>query len=193
MSRYSSRILRSIPCIYLSPLPGTLLPPTRYSLLLLFHSNGEDLQSLYPLATSIQSVLPVAILCPEYPGYSLYPGSPDEDTILTDALGICTFILEELSIPLDKVLILGRSIGCGPAVHIGSLYKTGGILLISPFSSVRAVVKDKFGSIVSKCVKERFDNLSKAPKVNCPVKIVHGMLDKVVLPAHSQALASILR
>ena len=66
----------------------------------------------------------------------------------------------------ENVIILGRSIGSGIAVELATRYhKLRSLVLISPFTSLRGVVKEYAGNYFSKVIKERFRNLEKIPKV----------------------------
>jgi hypothetical protein len=64
-------------------------------------------------------------------------------------------------------LILGRSIGSGPAIHASSKFSLigkrhlAGLVLVSPFLSICELIKDKYGYIASMLVKERFINYKK--------------------------------
>lgn len=69
--------------------------------------------------------------------------------------------------------------GSGPACHLASIFDIGALLLISPLSSVKNVVKSK-STFVSWFVKERFPNIKKIVSIKCPCFIVHGKLDKVI-------------
>lgn len=60
---------------------------------------------------------------------------------------------------LSDITIMGRSIGSGPAVYLASLYKIESLILISPFLSIKDAVKDLYGEVCSKLIKQRFNNL----------------------------------
>ena len=47
----------------------------------------------------------------------------------------------------------------GPATYISSKYKLGGLVLLSPFTSIRDVVKDTIGWFTEYLIKPRFNNL----------------------------------
>jgi len=72
----------------------------------------------------------------EYPGYGIYKGSPNNIQIQKDAEAVYNFLVKDRSIPKSQILIFGRSIGSGPATWLASKYKIGGLVLISPFTSM---------------------------------------------------------
>ena len=62
--------------------------------------------------------------------------------------------------------------------------------MISPFTSISDVIKDKFGSIVSLLVNQRFSNIEKIGKVRSRIHIVHGAKDELVPASHAEKLMS---
>lgn len=85
------------------------------------------------------------------------------------------------------ILIFGRSMGSGPAVHISSHFNPGALILMSPYTSIKDVVKNKVG-FLSFLVAEHFDNLKYMSEVKCPTFIVHGQKDTLIPYCHSQQL-----
>jgi hypothetical protein len=59
----------------------------------------------------------------EYPGYSIYPGKPSEQKIFSDADTVIQFLTVVLDVPLKNIILMGRSLGSGPATYIASKYK----------------------------------------------------------------------
>lgn len=126
----------------------------------------------------------------EYCGYGLYGGKASEETILSDSEGLMEFIRDEMRIDIGSLILIGRSIGSGPAVHLASKFRVFGLFLISPFLSIRSVVTDKLGSLLSHLVKERFNNQEKMSSASCWITLIHGLKDDIVLPYHSERLHS---
>lgn len=129
------------------------------------------------------------ILAVEYPGYGVYKSfEPSEELVLRDSERILQFAVETLHVPLDKILILGRSIGSGPATHLAARNRIAALMLISPFTSLKAVVKDLIGSWAQGIVKDRFNNLAQMKDLKCPLMLIHGESDTFIPHSHSQAL-----
>jgi len=82
----------------------------------------------------------------------------------------------------------GRSIGSGPAVHLAHLHPVGGLVLVSAFTSIKAVVRGVAGSLGEALVRQRFDNLAKMQAVACPVLLIHGDEDELVPVDHARQL-----
>jgi hypothetical protein len=58
----------------------------------------------------------------------------------------------------SDIILLGRSIGSGPATEMASLYNPSALILISAFTSLQEVIIDQIGYSIAKIVKDRFNN-----------------------------------
>lgn len=77
-------------------------------------------------------------------------------------------------------MVFGRSIGSGPATYLSAKYRVGCLVLMSPFTSLQAVIRDYVGAWASKLVRERFDNLKNIAQVQSPIFILHGKRDEII-------------
>jgi len=114
--------------------------------------------------------------------------SSSEGGILQDAERIFTHLTQELHIPSEKIIVSGRSIGSGPAVHVAAGKQVAALILISPFTSLREAAASLVGSMAKLFVKDRFHNLEKISKVTSPALIIHGKADEIVPYTHSEQL-----
>ena len=64
----------------------------------------------------------VHVIAPEYPGYGVYEGKSSEASIISDAEDLMRFVKGELNWPEVDIIVIGRSIGSGPAIHLASTY-----------------------------------------------------------------------
>lgn len=128
------------------------------------------------------------MLIVEYPGYSLYQGESSEEAVLEDTDHVWLFVTRVLNFHPKEVFVIGRSIGSGPSVHLCHNYECGGMTLISPFTSLKDAANHNFGMIGSSLIKQRFDNLSKMPKLQCPALMIHGKDDLLIPFQQSHAL-----
>ena len=173
-----------IPTLYLPFIPTTTKPSytSRYcsSLLILFHSNGEDLISSRIFANKLRIQLQINVLIVEYPGYSLYNATKNCETVLEDTLIVYDYILTNIpNVNVSNIYIIGRSIGTAPAIYLSSKRKVGMLFLISPFTSIKAVAGNMFG-FLKLFVSERFVNGNYIQDVKCPVLFIHGYKDKMI-------------
>jgi len=128
-------------------------------------------------------------LAVEYPGYSLNKyTTASEDSILKDAERVINFLVSDLLIPLSKIILLGRSIGCGPATYIATRFCVKGLILISPFASLEKLMGDLLGVWGKTLVKNRFDNQQRVKDIKCPLLLLHGQSDNLIPSSHSALL-----
>ena len=173
-----------IPTLYLPFIPTTTKPSyvshCSSSLLILFHSNGEDLISSRIFANKLRIQLRINVLIVEYPGYSLYNASKNCETVLEDTLILYDYIITNISnVNVSNIYIIGRSIGTAPAIYLSSKRKVGMLFLISPFTSIKAVAGNMFG-FLKLFVSERFVNGTYIQDVKCPVLFIHGYKDTMI-------------
>ena len=58
---------------------------------------------------------------------------------------VFSFITDDLHWEPKDIILFGRSIGTGPACHLAAKKKPGALLLMSAYTSIRAVVKSLVG------------------------------------------------
>lgn len=163
--------------------------------LLYCHGNGEDLGMVHEHLELLSTSLCVNIVACEYPGYGLYQTRfPSEGSVNDTVLTIYEYMVERMHIPSSKIVIVGRSIGTGPATQLSTLKKTKGLVLISPFLSIREMAKEKISEgLVSLC-QNRFPNDENILKTECgTVLFIHGEKDRVVSAKHSRSLFNLCK
>lgn len=74
-----------------------------------------------------------------------------------------------------NLVIMGRSIGTGPATEMASIYHPSALILVSAFTSLRDIIYDQIGRGVSYLVKDRFNNRYFIENIiKCPIFFIHG-------------------
>jgi pimeloyl-ACP methyl ester carboxylesterase len=80
--------------------------------------------------------LKINILAVEYAGYGMDSNAskPGPSMIKNDAEDVYKFLSENLSFSHENIVVVGRSIGSGPACHLAAKLSTVRcIVLVSPF------------------------------------------------------------
>jgi len=170
-----------IPCLFL---------PYHTARFLVFylHSNAEDLGKCYSFCANVREQFQVHVLAVEYPGYGISPGDICNEASVLDNAQVCLrFVLEELERPLDSILVLGRSIGCGPAIALATQHNVGGLVLVSPMLSLKELYSDNLGPL-ARCLQERFPNKTRMPLVQSPLLVIHGQQDRIIPHRHGMEL-----
>lgn len=152
-----------------------------HQILIFFHGNGEDLGTTYEFCDNLRSQLDLNVLAVEYPGYGVYEDKDgsSEEKILRDAELVYNFVLDMTRVEEKDILIMGRSLGSGPATHLAAKYNPGHLLLMSPMASLKSVATSRVGFFAF-LVADKFNNLNKMHQVSCPTFIVHGQRDKII-------------
>ena len=102
------------------------------------HGNAEDVGLAYELMDHLRTTLMVHVLGVEYPGYGVYAGDPTSELIIEDIDNVYTYLTDVLCWPSYDIILFGRSIGSGPASWIAANKNPGALLLMSPYTSIRA-------------------------------------------------------
>eukprot|EP00397_Hematodinium_sp_SG-2012_P055189 GEMP01067161.1.p1 GENE.GEMP01067161.1~~GEMP01067161.1.p1 ORF type:complete len:309 (+),score=35.99 GEMP01067161.1:101-1027(+) len=173
--------------------PALLFPcPTARFMFVLMHSNGEDLGNTYKFCRDVREFLQVHVVSFEYPGYGVCSAKTSEVEILRRGRIFLRYIKEGLHWPLESTKLVGRSVGTFVATRLALEFPVCGLILISPFISIRRVAVDRFGIVGHFISSDRMSN-EMIEKVTCPILLFHGENDKLVNPSHSHFLMTKIR
>ena len=78
--------------------------------------------------------------------------------------------------------------GTGPATQLASMCKPYALMLMSAYTTIKAVAQNMVGRFIGALVQDHFSNLEKIALVQCPVMFIHGMQDPLIPCAHSEQL-----
>jgi uncharacterized protein len=152
-------------------------PGAQYTLLY-FHGNAGNLENRSELLEMFAG-FGAHVLALEYRGYGQSEGDPSEAGLYLDARAAYDWALARA--PAKKLVLLGESLGGGPACELASTREVGGVILLSTFTSVADMAAHTFPWFpVRWIVRTRFDNLAKIPKIRAPKLIIHSRTDEVV-------------
>ncbi|KAJ1484090.1 Alpha/Beta hydrolase protein, partial [Baffinella frigidus] len=152
---------------------------------------GEDVGLLNEAGHWLCDTLGVHVMLPEYPGYGVAPGVPNEVSINENIRACYDFAVHGLNWDPLKVLLFGRSIGTGPAIQLASELPVGGLILVSPYSSIKELVSQHVGLLSAFLMVEMadiFPSDQRIKQVKCPTLIVHGATDLVIDCAQAKKL-----
>ena len=168
----------------ISPTEKTTRSP---KIIVYFHGNAEDVSTSYDFSLKMSLTFRCHVMAVEYPGYGLYQQeSSSAETILENARLVVEYLTKTLRYEERDIVLVGRSMGTGPACYLASNCKNlAALILISPYTSLKAATKTLLGSLASMLVRERFDNLTAITKVRCPTLIIHGQSDTLIPESHA--------
>ena len=81
----------------------------------------------------------------------------------------------------ENIILIGRSLGTGVAIKMGLVNPNlRGIVLISPYSSIRDVAENMFGVLGAKIVPNIFQTKDIIAEIKPPVLFIHGLRDRLI-------------
>ena len=167
------------------------VPEGPRAVLAFFVGNGEDLCSAARHVAQLAEH-GVAVVSGEYPGYGTSAGKPGVESILAMADAVAAHaqaLARELQVPF---LVGGSSLGTCCAMHVATNGTAARCLLRAPPTSLVEVAQRQFWWLpVAALMRHRFDNAVLAPRVRCPVLIVHGDADTIVPCEFGEKLRSL--
>jgi len=156
--------------------------------LLVFHGNAETIAHGLDLAARAHGA-GWAVLLAEYRGYGGNPGSPSEEGIARDGFAFAAAAREKTR--GAPVVLWGRSIGASVAVRLAVAGQGAAVILESPFTSARALLRDQGAWLflaLSYLGSYRFDVEARMADIRVPVLVIHGTRDEVAPFAHGRRL-----
>ena len=108
-----------------------------------FHGNAEDIGYSQEFLEYLVTSLKINVLAIEYPSYGIYAeeGGCSDKKIKEDAEYMYLYVKQETGLEDKDIMIFGRSIGTGPAVHLAARHQVGLLALMSAYTSIRDIAK----------------------------------------------------
>jgi len=155
-------------------------------LLIYFGGNAEEVSWLVGIADRFAGH---SLLLLNYRGYGGSGGRPGESALFADALLGYDYARQRGDVDASRILVMGRSLGSGVAVHLAAQRQLAGVILVSPYDSVRALAQSIYPWLpVGLLLKHPFDSLARAGAVSAPLLCLVAGNDAVIPPSHSRRL-----
>lgn len=114
----------------------------------------------------------------EYEGYSNDEKAPSHEGIQKNVHDVIAFIASR---QWSEVVVVGESIGSGPASLHASVSPPRKVLLVTPFSDLKDLARSIFWYYpTSRMVNNAFDNVNALKDFSGSVLIIHGENDEVI-------------
>ena len=153
----------------------TIGPKKGKKAILYCHGNAEDMTDSLELFRSVVSKDVFTIAAVDYPGYGLSDGSPDEEGCYRNVHRLYDWLIAERGFKPEDIIVVGFSIGTGPAVELAATKPVGGLVLQAPYlSAPRIVTKVRLLPI------DPFPNLKRIGDIKCPLVVIHGTDDSII-------------
>ena len=180
-----NNVFKSIPCLYIKP---TSISENNKIYGIFFHGNAEDINLANEMLSHIRSTLSINIIAPEFAGYGIYSGYPTEGQLFNDAVNVFDYMVDNMNISPNNIIIFGRSLGTSIATHLASRRTCASLILISPFLSIRHMIRDILGRFISFAIRDRFKSGDYIQEVKSPILIIHGQIDSIIKYYHAMEL-----
>jgi len=144
-----------------------------------FHGNAGNLYSRIGEASVIYN-MGYDIIISGYRGYGRSTGEPSENGIYIDGRTVLDYVTTALNYKPGMIYIYGRSIGTTVAVEISQNIPFGGVILITPFTSARDLIKEKYPDIFAGIGGNHFQSINKIVNLKSAVLVIHGTDDEII-------------
>jgi uncharacterized protein len=149
--------------------------------ILFCHGNGENIAMIAGEMNRLRNELQANVLAFDYRGFGDTKGSPSEGKILEDAEAALEWLSERSLQPIENVVIFGRSLGGGVAVHLATKFDSRVLILDRTFSSTVDVAASRFWWLpVRMIMRNQFWSNQKIRSFQGAILQMHGDADEVV-------------
>ncbi|MEP7130920.1 MAG: alpha/beta hydrolase [Sphingomicrobium sp.] len=122
-----------------------------------------------------------------YRGYSPSTGSPSAEALIADAPLVYDFTVDRLK--PRRVVAVGFSIGSGVAAELAATRKLDGLILVTPFDSLKAVAQSMYPWLpIGPFFNHEIDAARALRKSKAPVAIIAAERDEIVPTERTDAL-----
>lgn len=144
--------------------------------------NGED------VASYLHELFPEAdVIAFHYRGYAPSTGSPSAEALIADAPLVYDLAVERLK--PRRTIGIGFSIGSGIAATLAAKRKLDGLILVTPFDSLKAVAEAMFPWLpIGLVFGHEVDAAAAIEQLELPVAIVAAQRDEIVPAERTDAL-----
>ncbi|MDP9082321.1 MAG: alpha/beta hydrolase [Pseudomonadota bacterium] len=157
--------------------------------ILQFHGNADSAFSPWQARhCEALRLLGFNVLEIDYRGFGLTPGEASEAAMIEDAEAAYQYLLAR-GVPADRIILLGHSLGSGPAVVLATRHSTAALVLFGAFTSIPDAAADRYPFLpLRMAVGVQFDSLARIGGVRMPVVIAHSRSDSLVPYSHALKL-----
>jgi uncharacterized protein len=163
----------------------TPAPPIGH--ILLCHGNGGNVgDRVEQIALLVAAGFDV--LAFDYRGYGRSSGRPSEEGTYRDARAARDVLLRQPAVDAARVFYLGESLGAAVALELAHAHPPAGLILQSPFTSIRDMARLHYPLIPRALVPDAYPSLRLIGALDGPLLVLHGERDEIVPPLHGEAL-----
>ena len=161
-------------------------------LIFYLHGNGNNVHD-WSNAVQNYTSLGYDAFAMDYPGYGKSSGRIASLSQLFNAVQTAYDTLKRIY-PEDRIIIMGYSIGTGPAAWLAKNNHPAQLVLLAPYFSIGDLASRRYPFLpVSLILKYPINTYQYLPQVSAPVTIFHGTADQVIYYGSSLKLKPFLK
>ena len=154
---------------------------------LLCHGNAGNVGDRV-LHAAVLTAVGFDVLLFDYRGYGHSSGRPSEQGTYRDARAALACLLRQPGVDASRVLYLGESLGGAVAAELALAHPPTALVLLSAFTSVRAMSRMHYPMIPTALVPDAYPSLRVIGGLRAPLLVLHGEDDAIVPVEHGRAL-----
>jgi fermentation-respiration switch protein FrsA (DUF1100 family) len=166
-----------------TPLAGWYLPKTDSAeTVLLCHGNAENAaQASAYMGRALGNALKASVFVYDYRGFGRSGGKPDEQGVLDDSKAALRWLNQKTGTTPNDVIIVGHSIGGGPACYLAAECGAKVLVLQRTFNSLVDAAQCQYPWVpVGLLMRNRFPSEDRIRNYRGPLFQSHGSEDTVV-------------
>ncbi len=160
---------------------GWFVPATEEKgVVLFFHGNAGNISHRLDSLRIFHS-LGLSTLIIDYRGYGRSGGEISEPGTYRDADAAWKYLTDTRSIPAERIIVFGRSLGASIASYSAATSNPGGLILESAFTSVPDMAARLYPVFPVRLLSRYdYDTRKNLLSVRCPVLIIHSPADEII-------------
>jgi pimeloyl-ACP methyl ester carboxylesterase len=147
-------------------------------LIFYLHGNAGSLENWGEIAL-VYTALGYDLFMPDYRGYGKSEGTIGNEQQIYDDVQLL-YNKMKIKYGENKIIILGYSIGTGPAAKLAADNNPKLLILQAPYYSLPDIMKQNFPIVPKFLLKYKFENYKYLQKCTAPIVIFHGNKDEVI-------------
>ena len=121
------------------------------------------------------------VACIEWPGFGIAEGTPSERGCYEAEQAAYDYLVGTEKIDPSTLFVMGHSLGTGPAAHLASTNRVGGVILAAGYTTIPDVSAFYYPYLPCKwVVVHKFATIKKIPNINAPILLIHSKNDKII-------------
>ena len=157
--------------------------------ILLFHGAAENIAMLGHEISTLRKHLQANIMVFDYRGFGKSEGSPTEQGLILDGQAAMRKLNELTDTMPSEVLIIGRSLGGGPALRTAIDLGAKGLVLHSTYAALDDLCANKMWFMpVRLLIRIHFRSIDWIKNYQGPVLVAHGTDDRLIPFENSERL-----